>query len=120
MKVGNVYCYSGGTFHWKVFIDQRPGVLRNIRCAVYSLYSTFKPYSRSLRRCHADYLEESGRGEFAMPVKVEWLNGTAADQLYTLDLDSSTVTSQLCARYQSIPSGEMFDLSDSHFSRLTW
>ncbi len=90
VKVGNVYCYSGGTFHWKVFIDERPEVLRNIRCAVYSLYSTFPNPTREVCDAATRFtLEESGRGEFAMPVKVEWLNGTAADQLYTLDLHSS-------------------------------
>ena len=87
VNVRNFYTLNGTLFRWKVYIDEDAKVLKRIRCVEYTLYPSFpKPVNEI---CDAEThfsLEEEGRGEFTVFLKIEWRDSKPTTQSYALDL----------------------------------
>ncbi|MBA7630639.1 hypothetical protein ES703_38163 [subsurface metagenome] len=74
-------------FDWKIFVDAPKDELKKIKYVEYELHKSFPdPVRRkkSPRNCFA--LETSGWGEFSIPIKVIFKDGTTKEFKYDLDL----------------------------------
>lgn len=89
VRINNTYWYSGGAFHWKLFVDEGPALLRAVKCVRYELYPTFpSPVRQVCDASNGFALVESGQSEFKIAVKIEWADGETSFQSYMLDLHS--------------------------------
>ena len=90
MKVRNLYRREGNGFRWRVYIDEDASKLQRIRCVEYTLYPSFPTPIRDVCDAKGHFaLEETGRGEFTMILKVEWRDREPTVQSYALDLHSN-------------------------------
>ena len=89
LKVDNTYVYDQGGFTWRVFLDEPPAVLNQIKCVEYKLHPTFpNPTQRRCTPADRFLLVASGWGEFTLLLKIEWQGGKVTTQSYALDLHS--------------------------------
>jgi DNA-binding beta-propeller fold protein YncE len=92
VKVRNIYGAAGSSFIWKVYIDESPTRLQLIRCVEYTLYPTFPNPVREVCDAKDHFaLEEKGKGEFTLGLKIEWSGREATVQSYNLDLHSNNI-----------------------------
>ncbi|MGO9093906.1 MAG: pYEATS domain-containing protein [Bryobacteraceae bacterium] len=96
LKVRNTYRYLGrGQYQWTIFLSEDQRTLDRINCVEYTLHPTFpNPVRRVCGAAGGFPLTAEGWGEFPLTVKIEWKDGHATRQQYSLDLHSPPATVQ--------------------------
>jgi hypothetical protein len=89
VKVDNSYDPEGNGFRWRVYVEEGAPRLNLIKCVEYTLYPSFpNPVRKVCDPRDGFALEERGRREFTILVRIDWRNGSATSQSYMLDLHS--------------------------------